>query len=224
MNPITSSRLPASLKALAAAAEGKKAEEARRSEEARELSGVRQSDPRKDRPRAPQMDAYIPAEPSAPTGLYWVGRDENGDPAIHFDDPMRAAPAQDADDAPRSAGTPSPQDGGPGRLPGNDAAKPDAPAEGNAPAKDTSEDEAPAANSAGKPAKKPEACKGNTDAVDREIKRLKEKKAKLEQQLNAETDEQKRKQLQSQLSQVENELRQKDTDAYRRQHTQVTPV
>ncbi len=68
-------------------------------------------------------------------------------------------------------------------------------------------------------AAKPETCRGNTDAVDREIKKLKEKLEELERQLASETDETKRRSLERRIAQVSNELRQKDTDAYRRQHT-----
>ena len=76
--------------------------------------------------------------------------------------------------------------------------------------------DAPKENAGGK---KAETCTGNTDKVDREIKKLKKEREQLERQINSETDEVKRKELESKLSQVENELRQKDNDAYRRQHT-----
>lgn len=70
--------------------------------------------------------------------------------------------------------------------------------------------------------REPEKCTGNTDAVDREIKKLKEKQETLEKQLSSETDETKRTELERKLSQVESELRQKDNDAYRRQHSTFT--
>ncbi len=64
---------------------------------------------------------------------------------------------------------------------------------------------------------------GSTDKVDAEIKKLKEKKAKLKQEIaRAKNDPEKLEKLQKQLDQVENELRVKDTDSYRRQHMQVT--
>lgn len=64
---------------------------------------------------------------------------------------------------------------------------------------------------------------GSTDKVDAEIKKLKEKKAKLEQEISrAQNDPEKLEKLQKQLNQVENELRVKDTDSYRRRHMQVT--
>ena len=66
---------------------------------------------------------------------------------------------------------------------------------------------------------KAERCTGSTDQVDREIKRLKKQKETLEQQINAQTDEAKLKELERKLAQVERELAQKDNDTYRRQHT-----
>lgn len=106
-------------------------------------------------------DEYINSEKSAqkPSGLYRVGKDENGSQKVFFDDPKKA----------------------------------------------------------GKPAEK---CTGNTDMVDKEIERLKEKKQQLEQQIqSASEDEQKVKELERKLQQVESELSQKDNDVYRRQHT-----
>lgn len=49
--------------------------------------------------------------------------------------------------------------------------------------------------------------------MDREIRKLKEQKENLETRLDRETDETKRKALERQLAQAENELRQKDNDA-----------
>ncbi|MCI8363648.1 MAG: hypothetical protein HFG34_01670 [Eubacterium sp.] len=70
------------------------------------------------------------------------------------------------------------------------------------------------------PKKSEEKCVGNTDKVDREIKKLKEKQQQLEQQIRSVTgDEQKVKELEKKLAQIESELRQKDNDTYRRQHT-----
>lgn len=66
---------------------------------------------------------------------------------------------------------------------------------------------------------KAESCTGNTDKVDREIERLKQKREELKQQLQSETDESRIKGLEQKLAQVERELAQKDNDAYRRQHT-----
>lgn len=71
---------------------------------------------------------------------------------------------------------------------------------------------------------KEEKCRGSTDEVDREIKRLKEKKERLEARLGRETDETRREALERQLAQVEDELRQKDNDAYRRRHSTFTEL
>ena len=59
----------------------------------------------------------------------------------------------------------------------------------------------------------------DTGGVDRELQSLREKRDRLEQQLNAAANPVRAEQLERQLSQVEQELRQKDNDAYRRQHT-----
>ena len=75
----------------------------------------------------------------------------------------------------------------------------------------------------GSPERAEEKCTGNTDQVDREIEKLKEKKQQLEQQIKmASGDEEKVKELENQLAQVENELSQKDNDTYRRQHSVFT--
>ncbi len=58
----------------------------------------------------------------------------------------------------------------------------------------------------------------NTDQVDREIERLKEKQEALEQQIQSETDDAEIEKLEKELARVERELRRKDNDAYRRQH------
>ncbi len=73
---------------------------------------------------------------------------------------------------------------------------------------------------AGEPDKSEESCTGNTDQVDQEIRKLKEKKQQLEQQIQAASgDEEKVRELEKKLAQVDRELSRKDTDAYRRQHT-----
>lgn len=69
------------------------------------------------------------------------------------------------------------------------------------------------------PEKPAEKCTSNTDKVDREIEKLKEKKQQLEQQIqSAVGDESKIKELEKKLAQVESELSQKDNDGYRRQN------
>lgn len=69
---------------------------------------------------------------------------------------------------------------------------------------------------------KAEECTTNTDAVDREIEKLKEEKRQLEQQLQAETDDEKVKELEKKIAQVEAELNQKNNDTYRRQNAVVS--
>ena len=68
-----------------------------------------------------------------------------------------------------------------------------------------------------------EKCTTNTDRVEREIKKLKEQKQQLEQQIKAASgDEEKIKELEKKLSQIESELSQKDNDTYRRQNAVVS--
>lgn len=149
----------------------------------------------RDLRRKPVTDEYVPEEPQEPSGRYWMGKDEDGQPKIYFDDPERAA------DAPRQP------EGAP------DARKPDA---------DAPEEPDPAGQGAkGPERKKDETWECNTDQVDREIEKLKKKQQELERRLGTETDEAKIQDLERQLSQVEQELRQKDNDAYRRQHAAV---
>ena len=149
-----------------------------------------------DRRLKPVMDEYIPEEPQEPSGRYWMGKGEDGQPKIYFDDPERAADApKQPEDAPNQ-----PEDA-------PEAEEPD-----------------PAGQGAKGPERKKdkdEVWEANTDKVDREIEKLKKKKEELEQRLNTETDEAKIKDLERQLAQVEQELRQKDNDTYRRQHTTV---
>ena len=35
----------------------------------------------------PVLDEYVPEEPREPSGRYWMGRDEDGQPKIYFDGP-----------------------------------------------------------------------------------------------------------------------------------------
>ncbi len=76
----------------------------------------------------------------------------------------------------------------------------------------------------GKDDEKEEKCQTNTDKVDAEIKKLKEKKERLQQQISKSKDDAERERLRKQLSQVENELQLKDNDSYRRQNSVVTEV
>ena len=56
-----------------------------------------------DRRLKPVMDEYIPEEPQEPSGRYWMGKDEDGQPKIYFDDLERAADApRQPEDAPEA--------------------------------------------------------------------------------------------------------------------------
>ena len=150
----------------------------------------------------PVMDEYIPEEPQEPSGRYWMGKDEDGQPKIYFDDPERAT------DAPKQPeGTP-------------DAKKP----ETDAPEAEEPDPEGQGAKGPEGKKDKGETWECNTDKVDREIEKLKKKQQELEQRLNTETDEAKIKALERQLSQVEQKLKQKDSDTYRRQHAVYTQL
>ena len=56
----------------------------------------------------PVMDEYVPEEPQEPSGRYWMGKDEDGQPKIYFDDPERAADARKAPEGTPEAGGPDP--------------------------------------------------------------------------------------------------------------------
>ncbi len=164
-------------------ARAEKAEEAKKEQKAEKVSDKISG----------SHDEYISSEKSGkkPSGLYRVGKDENGNPKVFFEDPKKAGDA-DGKEQPKVNADNSEENAGGGQPRVN-------------------------ADNSGKPAEK---CTGNTDMVDREIKRLKEKKQQLEQQIqSAAGDEQKVKELERKLQQVEGELSQKDNDAYRRQHT-----
>jgi hypothetical protein len=75
-----------------------------------------------------------------------------------------------------------------------------------------------------KKGEKEHVCIGSTDKVDREIERLRKKKEELEQRISTETDEARIQDLERQLAQVERELRKKDNDTYRRQHSTFTQL
>lgn len=83
------------------------------------------------------------------------------------------------------------------------------------PSEKTPKEAGPAKGEQGKAA---ETSTANTDQVDREIKELKEKREQLEKKIRTTKDPEKADDLERQLSQIENELLQKDNDAYRRQN------
>ncbi len=146
------------------------------------------------------QDEYISSEKSRkkPNGLYWVGQDEKGSRKIFFDDPKAVRGEEEL----KAAGAKEEED------PNAQEAHSKKSADGKEP------------KIGGDSQEEPETCVGNTNAVDREIRKLKERKQKLEQQIqSASGDEKKTKELEKKLAQVEQELSQKDNDTYRRQHT-----
>lgn len=62
----------------------------------------------------------------------------------------------------------------------------------------------------------------NTDAVDREIENLKKLLSQTKKQLSATNDVQEKSLLEKKASSLEAEIKQKDTEAYRRQHGKIT--
>ncbi len=68
---------------------------------------------------------------------------------------------------------------------------------------------------------KSEKCTCNTDKVDREIKKLKEKADQLEQRLRA-ADGEKAEALEKELARIQTELSQKDNDGYRRSQAEFS--
>ncbi len=62
----------------------------------------------------------------------------------------------------------------------------------------------------------------DTDEVDREIKRAKEKASQLQQQVDHAPEGPERDRLEKQLRQAENEVQLKDNDTYRRQHAKIS--
>jgi len=141
------------------------------------------------------FDRYIPAEPPVSAGEYRPVTDKDGNRRIVFD----------AFDAPEADGKAAPA--------ASDKAAPE-----------SDNEAAPAASDKAAPKsdkKATSSCTANTDKVDAEIRRLKKKQAKLEQQL-AQADDRQRANLERQLAKVEAELHRKDNDAYRKQHAVVT--
>ncbi len=141
-------------------------------------------------------DEYISSEKSGsrPTGLYRMGQDGNGNPKVLYDDPKKSGDA-DGNGEP-GARTNSPKKGKEAEQPKVEQG--------------SRKDDAEEATS-------------NTDAVDREIEKLKKQKQQLVQQIGkASGDEEKTKELEKKLAQLESELSQKDNDAYRRQHAVIS--
>lgn len=66
------------------------------------------------RARTPVVDEYVPEEKQEPSGRYWLGRDEDGQPKVCFDDPERAEGRPDAHGTDRDTGAAAPEKKAPG--------------------------------------------------------------------------------------------------------------
>jgi len=53
----------------------------------------RSEDKVQSRSAVPVKDEYIPEEKQEPSGRYWLGKDQDGQPKVYFDNPERAADA-----------------------------------------------------------------------------------------------------------------------------------
>lgn len=143
----------------------------------------------------PNQDTYIPEEPQESIGRYWLGKDEHGNPKIYSDESKQAQDISHTDKESKEA-----------------KQAPDT--------SDTKDKQSIEDGQEKSKATQVTKCTVNTDKVDREIQKLKEKQAELEQKLQMETEESKKQKLERELAQVEQELRQKDNDAYKRQHAE----
>ncbi len=144
-------------------------------------------------------------KPEASAGTYRYETDENGKQKIVFDSPDQSlkSEAAEADESQEN----------------NDAQPTEA--EGSAvqsekPAKSDRPQKSGGSNGELK-------CTVNTDKVDAEIKKLKEEKKQIEQKLkNFNGSEEKRKELETRLTEINTELSVKDSDAYRKQNASTT--
>ena len=71
-------------------------------------SKVQKPEEAQSRRLKPVMDEYVPEEPQEPSGRYWMGKDEDGQPKIYFDDPERAANAPEQPEDTPEAEEPNP--------------------------------------------------------------------------------------------------------------------
>lgn len=143
-----------------------------------------------------RFDTYEKSDeklPASESGIYHLSKDEDGNPKIVFDAPDRME--KDGD-----------------KL---------SDAEDN-----LMSDEAPQkVDDSDSPKEEPETtqCTTNTDKVDNEIKKLKEERKQILQELRkAGGDTEKQADLQKRLSQLDAELQAKGNDAYRKQHATHT--
>lgn len=178
------------------------------------VSAPQAARPEKDRlaaasaKEAERCDRYIPEEreKGQTAGLYKVCYGADGRPGIQWENP-EGRPARTPEESPEMEAS---ANAGPKGTP---ESRPAGQPEGEKP-----KTEDPKGSREGKTG----SCTGSTDRVDREIKKLKEKKEQLQKRLRTASDPQETENLKQQLIQVENELRAKDNDTYRRQHMDIS--
>ncbi len=85
---------------------------------------VQQSDDKtRDGPIAPARDEYIPEEKREASGLYWLGKDEDGKPRAYFDGPEWAAGTPEKQDELPAADGPDQDKGAPEKKASGDKAE-----------------------------------------------------------------------------------------------------
>ncbi len=173
------------------------------------------------KPSPGQCDEFAKnGEPTATesAGIYRLGKDSEGNPKILFDQPEKKKKDVDAADS------------------GADVKQADVPEEGDkaAPVSDKENDlDAPPADQDDKDEKEPDSSPSeedgevittiNTDRVDSEIRKIREEKKQIEQEMRRATgDDTESAKLEQRLEFIESELKMKDNDAYRMQQAQVT--
>ena len=191
-------------------------------------------------------DSYIRGSfsPSKATGVYSLGKDEDGNPKILFEKPdaSNRAPLSDENGAKRSDETekktspakPSDEEDQRDVAPAEEDQRDVAPAEEDqrdvAPAEEDQRDVAPDEKDEDEKSKKASDDKKtvrtgtvDTGKVDAEIRKLKQEKQRIAQALRqAAGDDQDQEALQKRLEAVDSELRVKDTDAYRKQNAEYS--
>ena len=143
-------------------------------------------------------------KPESSAGIYRYERDENGKQIIVFDRPdsslksdMEIEEGQEMNDELSEAAEGLDENAG-------------------QPKKSNESEESGSSDGAMK-------CTVNTDKVDAEIKKLKEEKKQIQQKLkNFHGNDEKHKELEKRLSEIDSELRIKDNDAYRKQNATTT--
>lgn len=158
-------------------------------------------------------DLYVHGKEPESFGLYQVAKDETGHLKIIYDEPsQKATKATEAEEKAEST-----EDT---KALAQASEEEETPQENAAADKDDHTDEDEKKKGDGVTITQ---VTGNCDKVEAEIKKLKQEKAALSQQIqHCADDSDKRKEMQHRLQQVESELHIKDTDTYRNQHSVIT--